>query len=439
MGENNSELYKPIDTEDQSSIGSYLFFWIGQLFSLIGTSVSGFAITWWVTDVTENAMFLAIGNFLFLIFFISLTPIAGVVCDRYNRKLIIFIADSFNSMERGVLIILFYIGWTNPLMIVFINGLRGIGQAFHQPTVNAIIPSMVPKKHLSRINGVNYLFTSLIQVIGPMIGGIMYAFFPIELILWVDIITYGIALFPLILVRIPRVISTHDKHLETIEKKSFIREFKIGIKTIRLIPGLLTILLLSMFLNFLFQPLNILVPLYVKVDHMGNENDLAIVYALVNGGMILGGIITTIKKKWSHKVTVYFSGLIAIMSSAIIYAIAPIGYLFVASIVGAFALMFLPIVNTIYLTIMQTTVPKDKMGRITSVDHTLSYAIMPIGALMSGVLGVLFGTRLLFLLLGLIGVLTISLVWQFSGLRNYDYNDEKFISQIAENIKNSNG
>jgi DHA3 family macrolide efflux protein-like MFS transporter len=432
-------LEKPLDAEDRTSVGSYLFFWIGQMFSLIGTSVSGFAITWWVTVITERAMYLAIGNFLFLIFYITLTPIAGVMCDRYNRKLIIFFADSFNAVERGVLILLFYMGLADPLLIVLINSLRGIGQAFHQPTVNAVIPSMVPKKLLSRINGVNYLFTSSIQVLGPVIGGVMYAFFPVELILWVDIITYGIAVIPLILVKIPRVHSIEDKQLEISEKKSFIREFIIGVKTIQLIPGLLTIILLSMFLNFLFQPLNILTPLYVKVDLNGNEADLAILSAFINAGMILGGIITSLKKKWKHKTSVYFIGLMVIMSAAIVYAFAPIGWLLVASIAGAFAIMFLPIVNTIYLTIMQTTVPKNKMGRITSVDHTLSYAIMPIGAILSGVLGDLFGARLLFLLLGLIGILTVFLVWQFSGIKKYDYNDEKFIAQIVDNIKNENG
>jgi len=436
MLDKNLKKTDPNHENENYSLRGYLFFWVGQLFSLIGTLVSGFAITWWVTDITESAMFLAIGSFLFLIFIVILTPVAGVVCDRYNRKLIIFIADTFNALIMGVIIILFYLGLTEPLLIIIINGLRGIGQAFHQPTVNAIIPSMVPKKNLSRINGVNYLLTSLIQVVGPMIGGLMYAFFPFEFILWVDILTYGLALVPLVLVHIPQVVSEQNKSLILTPKKSFIKEFKIGIKTIRLIPGLLTILLLSMLLNFLFQPLNILAPLYVKVDHMGDENDLALLFACVNGGMILGGIITTIKKKWIHKVSVYFGGLILVMASAIVYAFAPIGWLLIASMICAFALMFLPIVNTIYVTILQTTVPKDKMGRVTSVDHTLSYAIMPIGALASGVLGDFFGTRLLFLILGLIGTFTVILVWQFSGIKKYDYNDEKFIKQIAENIKN---
>jgi DHA3 family macrolide efflux protein-like MFS transporter len=200
----------------------------------------------------------------------------------------------------------------------------------------------------------------------------------------------------------------------------------------------MTILLLSMLLNFLFQPLNILTPLYIKVDHMGDETDLAVLFACINGGMILGGIITTLKKNWNHKVTIYFGGLMALMASAIVYAFAPIGWLLAASIIGAFAIMFLPIVNTIYVTIMQTTVPKDKMGRITSVDHTLSYAIMPVGALLSGILGDLLGTRLLFLMLGLIGTISVFLVWQFSGIKKYNYSDEKFMNQISENIKNGN-
>jgi len=438
MTEKNLEVSGIDDGEQVYSLGGYLFFWVGQLFSLIGTLVSGFAITWWITDITESAILLAIGSFLFLIFIVALTPIAGVVSDRYNRKLVIFLADTFNALIMSVIIIMFYIGFNEPLLIIVINGFRGIGQAFHQPTVNAIIPSMVPKNYLSRINGINYLLTSLIQVIGPVIGGAMYAFFPFEFILWVDIITYGIAMFPLILVNIPKVVIKQNEKIEVNSKKSFFEEFKIGIKTIRLIPGLMTILLLSMLLNFLFQPLNILTPLYIKVDHMGDETDLAVLFACINGGMILGGIITTLKKNWNHKVTIYFGGLMALMASAIVYAFAPIGWLLAASIIGAFAIMFLPIVNTIYVTIMQTTVPKDKMGRITSVDHTLSYAIMPVGALLSGILGDLLGTRLLFLMLGLIGTISVFLVWQFSGIKKYNYSDEKFMNQISENIKNGN-
>jgi DHA3 family macrolide efflux protein-like MFS transporter len=435
MGEIEEKSLKYLDGEDHYSIGGYLFFWIGQLFSLVGTTVSNFAITWWITDLFENALLLAFGNFLFIIFIVILAPIAGVVGDKYNRKIIIFIADSLNAAIMGVIIILFYLDFTNPYIIIIINGFRGIGQAFHQPTVNAIIPSMVPKKHLSRINGVNYLLSSMITIVGPIVGAVMYAFFPIELVLWVDIITYGIAMGPLILVKIPKV-TPIQKTLSKGEKPSFYEDFKIGIKTVRIIPGLLLILLLSMFLNFLFQPLNILAPLYVKVDLRGNEDNLAFIYAFMNGGMLLGGLLTTIKKKWKHKVTIYFGGLMIVMGMAIIYGTAPIGWFLYVGLAGAISMVLLPIVNTIYVTIIQTTVPKDKMGRVTSVDHTLSYAIMPVGSILSGPLAIIFGTRLLFLILGLIGAIVVFLVWQLSSIRKINYDDEEYFKNITERIKN---
>ncbi len=436
MDESENEKVEHGNGEEEYSIKGYLFFWSGQLMSLIGTLVSGFAITWWVTDITESAMYLALGNFLFLIFMVALTPIAGVLGDKFSRKMIIFVADSFNAAVMGIIIILFYMGLNDPLMIILISGFRGIGQAFHQPTVQAIIPSMVPKKHLSRINGANYLFTSMIQVIGPVIGGTMYAFFPIEFILWIDIITYGIAMVPLVLVKVPKVIPLQSKDLLKEEKKSFYKEFKIGIKTVQLIPGLLTILLLSMLLNFLFQPLNVLAPLYVKVDHNGDATDLAFLFAFMNGGMIVGAGITTLKKKWKHKITVYFGGLTAIMAMAIVFATAPTGWFLYIALTGAITTLLLPIVNTIYVTIIQTTVPKDKMGRVTSIDHTLSFAIMPIGSIISWPLGEIFGTRIVFLMLGLIGAIVVLCVWQFSGIKKIDYDDEVFFEKITEQITN---
>jgi len=436
MGENEEKKVAYINGEDRYSLKGYLFFWSGQLFSLIGTLVSSFAITWWVTDLTESAMLLALGNFLFILFMVLLTPIAGVIGDKYSRKAIIFIADSFNAAIMGIIIIIFYMGLNNPLLVIVINGFKGIGQAFHQPTVNAIIPSMVPKKNLSRINGVNYLLTSMIQVIGPVIGGSMYAFFPFEFILWIDIITYAIAMVPLILVKIPKVEPFKKESISLEEKTPFFEEFKVGLKTVRIIPGLLMILLLSMLLNFLFQPLGILAPLYVKVDHLGDETDLAFVYAFMNVGMILGGLITTLKKKWKHKITVYFGGLMVVMGAALAYATAPVGWLLFVGLAGACSSLLLPIVNTIYVTIIQTTVPKDKMGRVTSVDHTLSLAIMPIGSIIAGPLGELLGTRLLFLILGIIGLFAVFSVWQFSGIKKINYEDEEYFAKITERINN---
>jgi DHA3 family macrolide efflux protein-like MFS transporter len=427
MEENNQAEY---------SVKGYFLFWIGQRFSLIGTLIVGFAVTWWVTEVTESAIYLAFGSFLFLIFMAGLPSIAGVMGDKYNRKIIIALADSFNALITFIVIILFYLRLNDPLLIVIIINLRGIGQAFHQPMVAAVIPSMIPKDKLSRINGVNYLSSSMLQVVGPVIGAALLAFFPIELILWADIITYGIAMVPLVIVHIPKVVI--PSHREVKKKSSFFKEFVIGLKTVRVIPGLLVIFLLSMLLNALFQPVSILSPLFIYVDHKGTAADLAFIMALANGGMILGGLITTLKKNWNHKMTTYFGGLTIAMLSILGYALAPFRWFLWIAISATLSTLVLPIVNTIYVTVIQTTVPQDKMGRVSSFDHTISYAVMPVGAILSGPLGVLLGIRILFLIISVIGVVSVLLVWQLSGIKKIDYEDHEYFERLHKKIESIN-
>ena len=415
----------------------YIFLWSAQLFSVMGSAVVNFAITWWITVLTGSATLLSIGIFIYILPMAFLAPVAGVLADRWSRKKIVAIADSLQALSTVWIIVLFIFGAADPIVVMLITGLRGIFQAFHVPTINAITPTMVPKDKLSRMNGFNYLFSSLISIVGPVLGALLYEVFQgdISLILWIDVITFIIALIPLLITKIPVVERTPIEE----KKDSFLFEFKTGIKTIRLIPGLLTLLLLSMLLNFLLMPFNVLLPIYVKVLHEGSAADFAFVMVFFQIGMVLGALLTSIKKEWKRKVFTYFGGLLVICVMLSGYTFAPKGwFLFLA--IGNFVVGFLlPIGNTIYMTIIQTTVPNDKMGRVISIDHSISSLIAPIGALISGPLADAIGARIVFFLSSIIGVLATSYTWSRMKARKVNYDDKAALIEVAEKINNING
>jgi DHA3 family macrolide efflux protein-like MFS transporter len=403
----------------------------------MGSAVVNFAITWWITVLTGSATLLSIGIFIYILPMAFLTPVAGVLADRWSRKKIVAIADSLQALSTVWIIVLFIFGAADPIVVMLITGLRGIFQAFHVPTINAITPTMVPKDKLSRMNGFNYLFSSLISIVGPVLGALLYEVFQgdISLILWIDVITFIIALIPLLITKIPVVERTPIEE----KKDSFLFEFKTGIKTIRLIPGLLTLLLLSMLLNFLLMPFNVLLPIYVKVLHEGSAADFAFIMVFFQIGMVLGALLTSIKKEWKRKVFTYFGGLLVICVMLSGYTFAPKGwFLFLA--IGNFVVGFLlPIGNTIYMTIIQTTVPNDKMGRVISIDHSVSSLFAPFGALISGPLADIIGARTVFFLSSIIGVLATSYTWSRMKARKVNYNDEAALVEVAEKINNVNG
>jgi len=392
----------------------YILLWSGQLFSIMGSSIVNFAITWWVTVLTGSATLLSIAIFMYMLPMAFLTPIAGVLADRWSRKKIVMLADSFQALTTLWVIVLFSLGLATPLVVMLITGLRGVFQAFHIPTVNAITPTMVPKDKLSRMNGFGYLFSSLINIIGPLLGAFLYGILPIAIILWIDIITWLIAMIPLVLTKIPRV-----KRSKIEEKKnSFFFEFKTGLKTIKLIPGLLTLLSLSMLLNFLLMPFNVLLPYYIGIIHEGSELNFAFVMVFFQVGMVLGALLTSLKKEWKHKIFTYFGSLVLVTGILSVYTFAPKGFFLVMGIANFVIGFSLPIGNTIYMTIIQTTVPHDKMGRVTSIDHSVSSLIAPFGALIAGPLADIIGARIVFLLCAIIGVVATSYTWRVMVVKN---------------------
>ncbi len=420
---------------DQGTFKSYLFFWSGQLMSLMGSLIVQFAITWWITVVTGSALYLSLGTFLYFLPMVFLTPITGVLADRWDRKKLIAFVDSFQSLVTVWIIVLFYLGIADPLGVILINSLRGVFQAFHMPAVSAVVPTMVPKEKLSRINGVGYLFTSLIQLIGPVIGAVLIAFISLQFILWLDVITFSIAIIPLLLIKIPNVKNITEISEQT-RTTSFKKDFKEGITTIRIIPGLVILLLLDMILNFLVAPVNVLLPLFIKDVHLGTALDLAFLSMFLNGGMILGALITSLKKDWKHKNSIYFIGLMILMGLLSILGIAPTGVFVVLWIGIGMVGLVLPIINTIYMTIIQTTVPPDKMGRVSSVIQSLSSAIFPIGIIIAGPLAEAIGIRSVFIYGSLIGVLAVFMIWRFTKIRHVNYDN---VDLILEKINNING
>jgi len=202
---------------------SYISFWSGQMFSLLGSSAVQFVIIFWITRTTKSTVYLSIATFFAFLPQWILGPLIGVYVDRWNRKLIIALSDFFQAFTTFIIILLFFFNAETVWVIIIINSIRGLCQAFHWPATNAIIPIMVPKEHLSRLNGLNFFFTGLVNTIGPIIAATLLAILTIEQILWIDVITFLIAIVPLLLIKIPKVVkNTLDK-----AKKSFFKDLTI--------------------------------------------------------------------------------------------------------------------------------------------------------------------------------------------------------------------
>ena len=199
---------------------------------------------------------------------------------------------------------------------------------------------------------------------------------------------------------------------------------------VKAIPGLLTIMLIAMMLFMLSQPAMVLAPYFIKVVHGGNNFTLAIIQMVLQGGMILGALVPFFKKKWKNQIRVLFIGMVIINFGYLLYGLAPIGYYSIISI-GAFIMGFImPIVNIIVITVVQSTVPPDKMGRVSSILSILMMVATPIGAILSGPLSELWGVSFLYMICAIVSMIITIIPYVFTGVRHVDYNKEIIKSQI---------
>jgi DHA3 family macrolide efflux protein-like MFS transporter len=414
---------------NQTTFTGYLTFWSGQLVSVLGSSIASFVIIWWITLETESALYLSVASFAGFAPIVVLMPFAGVFVDRWSRKALIGIVDLLQALATVALIFLFWLNMASLWSVLGLLTLRGIFQAFHNPAVSAIVPLMVPREKLSRMNGLNYLLSGAITLMGPVIAALLLQFWKIGQILWIDAATFVVAVIPLLIIKIPSVRKKQD---EDPVRSSFKKDFNEGITFIKNARGLLPFIVLATALNFLLTPLSTLLPYYVRFDHFGEAPDLALVMALFQGGILAGGLLMSVMKGFKRKmVAITFSVYIIFLGYAVV-ALTPTGLFWFMAIGGLIMGCCLPIANVSIQTIVQTVVPMKMQGRINSVIGALASAASPFGMILSGVIVEFTRTSNVYLFCAGLGILTLTFSWFFTDMRHVEEIEENARKVMTE-------
>ena len=353
-----------------------------QAVSLFGSSIVQMAIVWYVTMQTSSGIWLTILTLSSFLPQMIISPFAGVWADRYNKKKIIILADVLIAVSTLILAIFLQINnlaKTSLIAIVVVSIIRSIGTGIQTPTVNSMIPLLVPEDKLMKFNGVNSSIQSVIQFASPLVAGGILVLGSISNILFIDVITAVIG------VSILSFIKIEQKSIQKIEKKaSTINDIKEGIRfsiSDKLIGKLLLIYGIFIFLSV---PSSFMSSLIITRNFGQDYMYLSICETIGFVGMFLGGLLLGAWGGFKNRNKTLTLGMILYSIFAIALGLVTQYWMFVALIF--FISFSIPIIQTTTMTMLQEKVQIEMQGRIFSLLNAIFSGLMPLGMILFGVL-----------------------------------------------------
>src|SRR5512146_2928715 len=150
----------PVAPHKSGGMLGFTIVWIGQLISVLASNMSGFALSIWMFQETGSATAMSAMQVSFILPFMLITPFAGVMVDRYNRKLMMMVSDLACVLATIGILVLQASGLLQFWHLYVAVILMGLGNAFQWPAYSATISTMIPKEKYGRANGMMSLIDS---------------------------------------------------------------------------------------------------------------------------------------------------------------------------------------------------------------------------------------------------------------------------------------
>jgi len=363
-----------------TGMGSFTIAWIGQIVSLLGTSMSNFALTIWAYEITGKATALALVGFFFITPMVVVSPLAGAIVDRSNRKLMMMLSDLAAGMTT-VFILLLYTSGNLQIWHLYISAaISGTFQAFQWPAFSAAITMMLPKEQYARANGMMELAGSASGIFAPVLAGVMMGFIGLGGILVIDIVTFIVAVGALLLVHIPQPeVTAAGREAQG----SLWKESAYGFHYIFKRPSLLGLQLVFLALN-LTSTLAIAVFAPMILASTGNNE---IVFGSVQSlgaiGGVVGGVVMGVWGGPKRRVHGVLTGMILV--SLLGELLLGLGRsLLIWAAASFFMQFFIPIINGSNQAIWQAKVAPDVQGRVFATRRLIAWLVAPLSRLAAG-------------------------------------------------------
>ncbi len=365
-----------------TGMAGFTIVWAGQLISVLASSMTQFALTIWAYQETGSATALGIIGTAFIVPFLLFSPIAGVMVDRHNRKLMMMVSDFAAVLSTVGILVLQAFGALEIWHLYIASIINGLGNTFQWPAYSAAISTMVPKENYSRANGMMSLVESGPAVLAPIFAGVLLPIIQLTGILVVDVVTFFFAILALVIVHVPQPEKTVEGQAGG---GSVFQEALYGFKYIFARRGLLGLLLFFIVLNFVIGlSISLFSPFILERTNQSSEI-LGVVTSANAIGAVIGGLLIGLWGGFKKRTNSIFLGeaLTGLFLLVVFGLGTSLPVWIIAVVIGGIFPIF---TNGASQAIWQAKVAPDVQGRVFSARRMIAWSVTPITPILAGLL-----------------------------------------------------
>lgn len=406
---------------------TFLLLLQGQFVSVMGDMIYEIALGFWVLAVTGSTALMGTLMATSLLPAVLLSPLAGVVVDRSNRKRLMISMD----MIRGVTILLVaaaaLIGILEIWMVFVAGIILGISGAFFSPAATSVIPQVVPKDKLQNANSLFGMAYTGADILGNSIGGVLFGLFGAPLMFFLNGLSFIVSGISVSFAKIP------PSRESEITSENFARDLKESFSFVYKLNGLFYILIIFSIFSFLAHiAIVLLIPLFQFTPGLGPAK-YGVALASFTVGVFLGMVVLSVVNIPSSKKALIMLSTVTLSNLCLVaFALTTEFYLmlvllFIAGLAGS-------MVNVFVISSIQSVVPENMMGKVIGLVSTLTLALTPIAMIIGGVLAEFFPIRTIFLVCFLASLLVFIALFFIPSVREF-INFDPTTADIEELIK----
>lgn len=349
-------------TKQQSNYRKFLLLWSGELVSQIGGGLTSFGLGVYVFQKTGSAASMALITLLAFLPTLLLSAPAGVLADRYDRRLLMMAGDGMSALGLGYILICMMGGEAKLYQICIGVCISSIFSSLLEPSYRATITDLLTRDEYSRASGLVSVAGSARYLISPLIAGLLLTVSDVSLLLVIDICTFILTVICTAIVRK----SITSKHVENNE--SFLDSFKEGWKTMTEKRGIVILVVISSVMTYFMGAMQILAEPMI-LDFQSSQV-LGIVETICASGMLVSSIIIGIRGLKNHFTRILSGSLVAAGLSMVGFGLYENVY-----VIGAFGFLFfflLPFANNCLDYLVRISIDASKQGRTWGLIGFLS-------------------------------------------------------------------